>query len=226
MADIQATRRLNEGKMAAVRLALAAALAMTSLAAGSADSALSALDQQCLGCHSATALQTKLASGETLSLHVDGSAFAKSAHNLIGCAVCHREVTLENHPPLKRKLAGIRENSLARTQVCRSCHAAIYKQYEGSIHAALLREGNPAAPICTDCHAPHAVMPKSAYDTASGVPCSNCHDSIFSAFAGSVHGKAALACSGCHRAHDVSAAARATSEERVSCLPRRHFGHS
>lgn len=217
MTFVQVIRRLNEDQRTAARLAMAVVLAVTSLTATGADSALSALDRQCLGCHSAKGLEKKLASGETLALHVDGSVFAKSAHNLIGCAVCHREVTLENHPPLKKKPASLRENSLALTQVCRSCHAAIYKQYEGSIHATLLREGNPAAPLCTDCHDPHAAMSKSAYDAASGAPCSKCHDSIFNAYAGSVHGKASLACSSCHRAHDVSAAT--TGEQlKGACL--------
>lgn len=200
--------KFHANLIVAARLALVAVVtfAVTSLSARAADSALSTLDQKCLGCHSVKGLEKKLANGETLSLHVDGAAFAKSVHNLIGCAVCHRDVTLENHPPLKTKIAGIRENSLALAKVCRSCHAAIYKQYEGSIHAVLLRGGSPSAPICTDCHRPHAVMSKAAYDAATGAPCSTCHDPIFKAYAGSVHGEAALACSSCHRAHDVNAA--------------------
>ena len=159
----------------------------------------------------------KLANGETLSLHVEGPAFAKSVHNMIGCAVCHANITLENHPPLKTKIASIRENSLALTKVCRSCHAAIFKLYEGSIHAALLRDGNPYAPICTDCHSPHAVMAKAAYETATGAPCSKCHGSIFEAYVGSVHGKATLACADCHRAHDVSAATKG-DQLKNACL--------
>jgi hypothetical protein len=182
-------------------------LAVTSLAARAADSALSQLDEQCLACHSTKGLEKKLANGETLSTHVDGAAFAKSVHNKIGCAVCHANTSFENHPPVKTKIASGREYSLTMTTVCQSCHAAIFKLYEGSIHAALLREGNSYAPVCTDCHSPHAVMAKAAYDAATGAPCSKCHDPIFQAYAGSVHGQATLACSNCHRAHDVSAAA-------------------
>ncbi|OGA16317.1 MAG: hypothetical protein A3I63_00615 [Betaproteobacteria bacterium RIFCSPLOWO2_02_FULL_66_14] len=201
------------------RLALLAMvmLAATSPAAGAADNTLSALDEQCLGCHSVEGMKMKLANGETLSLHVDGAAFAKSVHNLIGCAVCHRDVTLENHPPLKKKIASLRENSLALAKICSTCHAAIFKQYEGSIHAVLQRAGSPGAPICTDCHAPHAVMSKSAYDAASGAPCSGCHDPVFKAYAGSVHGEAALGCANCHRAHDVNPAT--TGEQlKNACL--------
>jgi ssDNA-binding Zn-finger/Zn-ribbon topoisomerase 1 len=185
---------------------VAVVLAVTSPTASAAGGALSNQDQVCLGCHSAEGLEKKLANGETLSLHVQGSTFAKSVHSMIGCAVCHADVTLENHPPLKTEIASIRENSLELAKACTSCHGDISKLYQGSIHATLVRDGNAGAPICTDCHSPHAVMAKAAYVAATGAPCSKCHDPIFKAYAGSVHGKAALGCPNCHRAHDVNAA--------------------
>ena len=191
----------------AARLALAVAvLAVTSLGARAADSALSQLDQQCLACHSAKGLEMKLANGDVLSLQVQGAEFAKSVHSKIGCAVCHASTSFENHPPVKTKIAGSREYSLEMNKVCQSCHAPIFKLYEGSIHAALFRDGNSYAPVCTDCHSPHAVMAKAAYAASTGAPCSKCHDPIFKAYAGSVHGQATLACSNCHSAHDVSPA--------------------
>ncbi|MEO8656619.1 MAG: cytochrome c3 family protein, partial [Ramlibacter sp.] len=159
-----------------------------------------------LACHASEGLDKKLANGETLSLRVNAGAFAKSAHSMIGCAVCHGGVTLENHPPSKTKIASAREYSLAMTKVCSSCHSDISKLYENSIHASLLREGSARAPICTDCHNAHTAVAKSAYDAATGAPCSKCHDPIYKVYAGSVHGQASLACSNCHRAHDVSAA--------------------
>ena len=188
-----------------------------SLTAGTAAAALSKQDQACLACHSADGLDKKLANGETLSLHVDAATFGKSVHSKIGCAVCHQGITMDNHPPSKREIAGVRENSIELAKVCNSCHGDILKLYQGSIHAALAREGNPVAPICTDCHSPHAVMAKAAYDAAKGDPCSKCHATIFDAYAGSVHGKAALGCPNCHRAHDIRPA---TAGERLknACL--------
>jgi len=202
----------------AARLALALVmLAVTSLTARAADSARSQLDQQCLACHAAKGLEMKLANGDKLSLQVEGAMFAKSVHSKIGCAVCHADTSFENHPPIKRKIAGGREYSLERTKVCDTCHAAISKLYEGSIHAALFRDGNTWAPVCTDCHSPHAVMAKASYEVATGAPCSKCHSPIFDAYAGSVHGKATLACANCHRAHDVSAATKA-GQLKGACL--------
>lgn len=205
------------GLIIAVRLALLVLLADTGLTARAADSVFSQQDEQCLGCHGTKGLEKKLANKETLSLYVEGQAFAKSVHNLLGCAVCHRDVALEQHPPLKKKITSLRENSLELAKVCRSCHAGIFKLYEGSIHAALLRKGEEAAPICTDCHSPHAVMAKAAYDAATGAPCSNCHFPVYKAYAESVHGKSGLECSNCHSAHDVSAAA-AENKLKNACL--------
>lgn len=202
----------------AARLALlAVALAFTSLSANAADSALSQLDQQCLACHSAKGLEMKLANGDKLSLQVDGAAFAKSVHSKIGCAVCHANTSFENHPPVKTKIAGSREYSLEMNKFCESCHAPIFKLYEGSIHATLFRDGNSYAPVCTDCHNPHAVMAKAAYETSTGAPCSKCHDHIFKAYAGSIHGKATLGCSECHRAHNVKPAT-AGDQLKTTCL--------
>jgi cytochrome c3-like protein/doubled CXXCH motif protein len=214
-----ATRaKFREELSIAARLALVVAmLAVASLAARAADSALSQLDQQCLACHSAKGLEMKLANGDKLPLQVEGAVFAKSVHSKIGCAVCHANTSFENHPPVKTKIAGSREYSLEMNKICESCHAPVFKLYEGSIHASLFREGNLYAPVCTDCHSPHAVMAKAAYEAATGAPCSKCHDPVFKAYAGSVHGQAALACSNCHRAHDVSAAT-AGNQVKGACL--------
>jgi len=217
--------------MNAARLVLmaVAVLAVSSLTARAASSVLSKPSQQCLGCHSAKGLEKKLANGETLSLHVEGSEFARSVHNMIGCAVCHADTTLENHPPVKTKIAGAREYSLTLAKVCHTCHADKLKLYEGSIHAALVREGNPIAPICTDCHSPHAVLPQAAYDEASGAPCSRCHNPVFDAYAGSVHGEArkkgrmdAPVCSSCHNTHDPRAGGNedALRNACLGCHPR------
>ncbi len=199
---------------------VAAALAFASPAAVGA---LSQEDEQCLACHSARQLEKKVASGETLSLHIEPTAFADSAHSALGCPACHSNVTTDNHPPARSKIASLRENSVAMTKVCRTCHGEVFKQYESSTHAGLMREGNAAAPLCTTCHDPHAMKREAAYDEATGAPCSNCHGSIFEAYAASVHGKArkqgrveAPSCSNCHGAHEVRAAA-AEEEVRDAC---------
>lgn len=175
-----------------------------------ADPAPSAADQQCLGCHGAAGMEKKLADGGTLQLHVPADAFVKSVHGPNTCASCHTDVDPAKHPPEKNDIASARSFAVTMTQVCRGCHTDKFEQWESSVHAALVRSGNPAAPICTDCHNPHAVI-KDAATKLDQVPCKNCHSEIFTAYLGSMHAKSrsssaqsyAPICSGCHSAHAV-----------------------
>ena len=123
-----------------------------------------------LACHGADGMEKKLADGATLQLHVPGDLFAKSVHSAIGCAGCHADVDLAAHPPEENDIPSKRSFSLAMTQVCRGCHADKFDQWETSIHAALVRNGNSAAPICTSCHNPHAVI-KDAATEIDEIPC-------------------------------------------------------
>ena len=210
-----ATAAIDAGRIVAAIVAFLVLFSGAWPNARAAGGALSDADQACLGCHGTEGLQKKLASKETLSLHVQGKAFAKSVHGAIGCAGCHSDVDLAKHPSDQKKIASAREYSIAQTGVCKTCHEDKFKLYESSIHASLVRDGNPAAPVCTDCHSPHEVSPKAVYQTMASVPCKNCHAEIFEAYAGSMHGKARSAsnqsgaplCSDCHHAHDVMAAA-------------------
>ncbi len=193
--------------------ALAAALAL--LPAGlapafAADPVPSAADQVCLGCHGAAGMEKKLTDGDTLQLHVAPGPYLKSVHGANGCTSCHSDVDPTKHPPEKNEIASKRSFAVATTQVCRTCHTDKFQQWETSIHAALVRSGNPNAPVCTDCHNPHAVI-KGAAATVEQAPCKKCHADIYTAYLGSVHAKSRLGskdsyapvCSGCHTSHSV-----------------------
>lgn len=149
--------------------AIAAALAFVcAIPAAAGD--LSDGDKTCLGCHAQEGLTKDLGAGGTLSLHVAGDAFAKSVHLPLGCAACHADIKLDSHPQTTKKIRSTREYSIAMAEVCRGCHDDASRQHEGSIHAARLKAGNERAPVCTDCHGSHAILPKTAYDT-----CVACH---------------------------------------------------
>ncbi len=172
--------------------------------------ALSDSDKQCLGCHETAGMEKPLASGETLSLHIPGDTFARSVHSVIGCTGCHSDIDLTSHPPAKSPIGSKRSFSIVLAQVCSGCHSDQFSQWKQSVHASLVREGDPAAPLCTGCHSPHAVIKGSAVSMDT-VPCKACHGAIFNAYAASVHGvlrssglPQAPLCFGCHGAHGVS----------------------
>src|SRR5271166_1675562 len=149
------------GLVIAVMAATLAFLAAAIPPAFAADAAQSASDQ-CLGCHGSAGMEKKLEDGHTLQLQVPADMFAKSVHSAIGCAGCHSDVDLAAHPPTDKAIANARGFSITMTQVCRNCHVDKFDQWQTSIHAALILANNPSAPLCTDCHNPHAVIKGAA----------------------------------------------------------------
>ena len=196
-------------------LGVAAALAISlfgfAAQAAPAAAALSGEDKACLECHAKPDVEKTLADGRKLSLHVAARPFAQSVHAGEGCAACHSALE-DGHDKQPRKIASRRALATELMEQCRDCHGKTMKQYEDSVHSALVRAGSDKAPLCTDCHNPHAT--RSAKDQGSGqalaAPCAKCHDGISKALAASVHGQGgqeALVCKDCHRTHDVKAAA-------------------
>jgi hypothetical protein len=175
-------------------------------------------DLKCLKCHS-KGLKKKLENGETLSLRIDGDAFSTSVHQVIGCTGCHRDVPKGKHPS-RQPIESARAYSVKHNETCGQCHESNSHEYEGSIHARLVAEGDENAPVCSDCHSAHAIQPRTVYEPVSGEPCSKCHQEIYQAYAQSVHGEArargnvirgdhvqAPICFDCHKAHAVAGVA-------------------
>jgi hypothetical protein len=181
-------------------------------------------DQQCLTCHSIKGLTKLTGDGGQLPLHIDAEQWADSVHSRMGCAICHNQAKAETHPSMS-SIASAREYTVAQSGVCRTCHTNKYQQYEGSIHASLVAAGNSEAPVCASCHDVHGQQHVASYDPFSGEPCKSCHEQIFDAYAGSMHGQARLGesrmqapiCTDCHQAHDV---AEVTAGEAIknACL--------
>lgn len=201
----QAARRsFAAGLAGAVAVAL---LAFAGLAAPA--SAAGPGDAQCLTCHAMPGFEMPLPNGEKLPLQVSGDTFAHSVHSAFGCTGCHTDISLPSHPAAVPVIKSRREFSLKMVQVCQTCHANEFKQWSTSVHAALVSQGNTVAPVCTNCHSPHAVI-KGVAEAINTVPCKTCHADIFTAYSGSVHGMLrsggvtqAPLCFNCHGAHAV-----------------------
>jgi hypothetical protein len=197
--------------LAGIALALALFFPLFAVQAAAPQEALSKEDQACLDCHAKPELEKTLGSGERLSLHIAAKGFAASVHASSGCEACHSDLDAK-HATQSRNIASRRSLALAQMEACRDCHKKTMKQYEDSVHSALVRAGSDKAPLCTDCHNPHAT--RSAKEqggaTAQAQPCQKCHQAITTAFAESVHGQGggeALVCKDCHRTHNIQPAA-------------------
>ena len=64
-------------------------------------------------------------------------------------------------------------------KMCQRCHSEIYKLYEQSVHgSALIGEGNPDVPTCTDCHGVHNIsgpLTDKSFHLFSPQLCAKCH---------------------------------------------------
>ena len=197
------------GVLAVLALSLAGTLAH---AAPARDSTLSKEDQACLACHAKPDQHKTLASGEQLSLTVSPRRFEASVHNASGCESCHSDIDLASHGQQPKAIASKRSFALEQMESCRDCHKKTMKQYEDSVHSALVQAGSDKAPLCSDCHNPHATRSAKDQDNgqAQAAPCQSCHQAVSQAFAASVHGSSgdeALVCKDCHRTHNIKAAA-------------------
>jgi len=112
-------------------------------------------------------------------------------------------------------------------ETCGMCHTDVATAYEASVHGKAVARGVLQAPVCTDCHGEHSILPPS--NAASPVnshnirdTCGACHGDVRLArkfgfptdrlvsFDASFHGLAAKAgsqtvanCASCHGVHNI-----------------------
>lgn len=105
---------------------------------------------------------------ETLD-SVHQQALAGGNFNAAVCTDCHGAHEVQP--------AG--QSKVAVAQTCRQCHTQIYDLYRESVHGeALIGEGNPDVPVCTDCHGVHEIQGPSVdsqFRLFSPQICAQCH---------------------------------------------------
>jgi predicted CXXCH cytochrome family protein len=198
--------------VAAVLGPLLVALAAAGAAAAQAPTQKS--DEQselCQGCHGDRGLTMKLPSGETVSLHVDQQAWARSVHgDKLGCVDCHGEMT--EVPHARKPFTSRRQFTIAYYEQCKRCHFANYTKSLDSVHFQRVARGDPGAPVCVDCHTAHAITRPDVPRSRISQTCAKCHREISAAYGKSVHGRALLeednrdvpVCTDCHRSHNIA----------------------
>lgn len=128
---------------------------------------------------------------------------------------------------------------------CGECHGDITKVFEGSIHGQAVRDGNFEAPVCTDCHSEHNILPPDEQQSTvyganiSRTTCLNCHKTLQLAtdqgfyeggefnYRDSYHGAASRAgvvevanCASCHGIHDILPSSDPESSVNKANLPK------
>jgi cytochrome b subunit of formate dehydrogenase len=184
--------------------------------------------KQCESCHvgkanvAGHALRgTKFVSSFEQSVH--GAALQAGNAAAANCVDCHGA-----HEMNRAMAANARLNKLHVAETCAQCHERAAKEFNESVHAASLHNGNVDSAACIDCHGEHDIRarkdptsPVHASNVAQQV-CANCHASLkltkkygiasntFQTFADSYHGLAVrggsievVNCASCHSSHAI-----------------------
>ncbi|VAX39918.1 Cytochrome c family protein [hydrothermal vent metagenome] len=123
------------------------------------------------------------------------------------CADCHSAHAVH---PVDHPDSPVHRDKIPET--CGECHVGILQTFETSVHGTLVAEGDPDAPVCTDCHTSHEIIhpDEVAFKLASGDRCGNCHEERIKHYRETFHGKAlelgqgnVAACFDCHGHHDI-----------------------
>jgi cytochrome b subunit of formate dehydrogenase len=123
-----------------------------------------------------------------------------------GCTSCHgsahRIFAVDNS-----RSPTMRENA---PEMCGTCHELLLHDWqEMSAHGLAWTEGQEG-PVCTDCHASHAVVDPTTASSRVASPdnCGGCHDEYLGTFRDSFHGQATdlgmhqgAVCADCHTPH-------------------------
>ena len=178
-------------------------------------------DAKCQTCHSLLDSELVLASGETVSLHVDPMDIVNSVHGeqvfegqqytTLRCTDCHREQGIWGFPHQEINADTRRDLTISMQQVCQDCHLDIYERNADGVHAQHIAEGDLAAATCADCHGNHAIHDPDEPRERVSQTCGNCHSTINEQYAMSVHGAALLGednpdvpvCTDCHGVHNI-----------------------
>ncbi len=168
-------------------------------------------DKACLECHGDKESEADLESEEVLSLYVDADQLAASVHTDVDCTECHVDLKGKGDSHKSKPFPTRREFAIRYSEQCKDCHFQNFTRSLDGVHHGLQEKGKTEAAVCTDCHGAHDIGKPSAPRSRISRTCSKCHEKVFKAYAGSVHGSALQekenpdvpSCTDCHRAHDI-----------------------
>jgi hypothetical protein len=172
----------------------------------------------CQACHGNPDLTKTAAGGVLKSYFVTG--IDASAHRDTTCTQCHADFTHGDEKP---------ETPIWSVNVglaCQNCHdhEESAAQYQRSVHAEKLAEGDLTSATCASCHGGHDIArldteaAKQALHLSSEAMCADCHRDYWDSYSDYYHGAAykrgaldAPACWDCHGAHEMQPSSDASS---------------
>ena len=175
-------------------------------------------NDDCLMCHEELEVELKDVTTQTWTFNLE--TYSKSIHNKEGlsCIDCHRSI---EDIPHKEELEDVD---------CSLCHYKEAEVYDESLHGQAVKNNDPLAPHCWDCHSKHDILARKNPESNTNpihIPemCGACHAEnapvakernisqhhILQHYAESIHGEGlkrkgltvTAVCNSCHTAHHV-----------------------
>lgn len=194
--------------------------------------------QPCLGCHAKhdEVPHPKVKPAECASCHAQAQQdHAKSVHAEAGpdCGLCHGTA----HQAIRAKSVEFRKGQIEK---CGACHSDVAEHFSKSVHGKDALAGIAGVPVCSDCHAGHAIQKAGSAAQRDRVreTCSGCHSDLrlarrfglpsdrITTFEASFHGLAVKAgsqtvanCASCHGYHDILPSSDPKSMTHPNRLP-------
>lgn len=151
---------------------------------------------------------------------VHGQNLALGSEDAATCIKCHSE-----HQP---QVTALSQRKIEIHNTCGSCHFdedlmnghglqmnGFEQLMEHSVHASEVRKGNVDAPVCSDCHGYHEILPLNDPNSAVHFQnvsntCGKCHEAVQQQYEISIHGvssargrKDSPICTDCHGEHSI-----------------------
>jgi hypothetical protein len=171
------------------------------------------LPATCSRCHGDPAIikQGHIAIGDVATQYKDsihGRAVSKSGLLVAAnCMSCHG-----SHDIRQKSDPASRVNRANIPATCGSCHEGIMTRYVAGIHGQQFGQGNPKAPVCSDCHSAHGIQRADVSTWQLDVirECGTCHVNRIETYRDTFHGQVTslgfvrvATCAACHGAHDI-----------------------
>jgi len=170
------------------------------------------IPRTCGVCHGNDAMAKKHGLPNVYPLYLDSiHGFALSKEGLLvaaNCNSCHGSHHILSHNDTR---SATYKGNVPRT--CGNCHAGITADYMGGVHGKAVAAGHMDAPVCSDCHAAHAIEQPTAdaFRMRSTPICGNCHKDKFSTYRDTFHSQLGslggyvetARCWDCHGAHGI-----------------------
>ncbi len=162
----------------------------------------------CGRCHGNASMAKQHHLSNVYPQYVDSiHGFALSKEGLLvaaNCSSCHGDHHILSH---KDPHSPTYRTNIPKT--CGSCHAGILAKYMAGIHGQAMAQGNPQAPVCTDCHTAHAISAPTMAESTQ--VCGNCHQPQLTTYRDTFHSKVSslgsyidiARCSDCHGEHGI-----------------------